>query len=379
MNCSLRNKSVPDSGYASEEDFDNEDVEMSADLDFTNGSYDATDNDALRADPFERTFAIKWLAGFISRSDVWISSSSDQNDEDERYEIMDDITSLLSAFAGEDLADQGLTRRFAFPLANADTNGDQEVNVELNDAPISNKDHTSVGLQSWASSSILAERMCTTPVEFGLGCAHEPRILELGAGTGLLSIVAAKLRGIIIPNSNPEVVATDFHPDVLSNLLSNIQTNCPSSTDSLIEVRSLDWQHPLYTFPLDSPFDIIFAADVIYHPDHAKWIKGCVERLLRRPHPQLLSGTEGGVFWLIIALRSTGRHEGLSDTVSEVFPDALALRAQGLSRKKGCGDGGAVGEWELAVLESEQVSKQQGLGRADESGYKLFKIGWVRG
>jgi hypothetical protein len=110
------------------------------------------------------------------------------------------------------------------------------------------------------------------------------------------------------------------------------------------------------------PFTTILAADVIYHPDHARWIKGCVERLLLRPERR--EEGEGGIFWLIIPLRSTGRHEGMCNTVDEIFPDLGA-------------EGGGV-EWKLAVLEREDVGKQDGLGRADESGYKLFKIGWVR-
>jgi predicted nicotinamide N-methyase len=338
-------------------------------------SKNGDDTDTLRADPFERTFAIKWLTGLISRSDTWISFASNQDDEDERYQIMDEITGLLSAFAVDDQTEEALTRNFSFPLANEG----QELNVELNDAPIANEDHTSVGLQSWASSILLATRMCAAPVEFGFGpvqCAGgKRRILELGAGTGLLSIVAAKLLCGAHCDTKTEVVATDYHPDVLSNLISNIQTNFPSSTLPPIRVHRLDWQYPLYAAPLDSSFELILAADVVYQPEHAGWIKGCVERLLLRPEP--FSGAEGGIFWLIIALRSTGRHEGLSDTVDELFPDPSAFRPR--SKEDESSDRVGGGEWKLAVLGREEVSKQDGFGRADESGYKLFKIGWVKG
>jgi hypothetical protein len=32
---------------------------------------------------------------------------------------------------------------------------------------------------------------------------------------------------------------------------------------------------------------------------------------------------------------------------------------------------------ELAILQKEEVERQGNIGRADESGYKLFKIGWI--
>jgi len=83
------------------------------------------------------------------------------------------------------------------------------------------------------------------------------------------------------------------------------------------------------------------------------------------------------MFWLIIALRSTSRHEGLSDTVDELFPDPGAFRPRAKEDESSDRVGG--GEWKLAVLGREEVSKQDGFGRADESGYKLFKIGWVKG
>ena len=82
-------------------------------------------------------------------------------------------------------------------------------------------------------------------------------------------------------------------------------------------------------------------------------------------HPALIHLAQliGGVFWLIIPLRPTGRHEGMSNTVDAVFP---------LASEVGCG-----GEKELAVLTVEEIRKQDGVVRADEGGYKLYKIGWI--
>ncbi|TFK56438.1 S-adenosyl-L-methionine-dependent methyltransferase [Heliocybe sulcata] len=349
----IHDKSVPDSGYASAEEEDDvgqgeEEGDIAPELDEES---DEADPDILRSDQLERAFAVKWLTGFISRSDDWISVSADEEEENERLGIIDEVTSLLAKFAGDDLEETGaLTRTFSFPTSSS------TVEVELNDAALSKEDHTSVGLQSWASSIVLATRMCLQPDEYGL--TRRARVLELGAGTGLLSIVAAKLLG----SQTGAIVATDYHPDVLDNLRQNIATNFPFSSVPPIEVRKLDWEQPDFSASLGEPFDAVLAADVIYHPEHASWIKRCVERLLVRPCPQ--AGREGGVCWLAIPMRTVGRHEGMGDTVSAVFPTAHTM---GASRT----------EPELAILSEEHVGRQEGVGRADEGGYRIFKIGWV--
>jgi len=62
---------------------------------------------------------------------------------------------------------------------------------------------------------------------------------------------------------------------------------------------------------------------------------------------------------MIIALRTGGRHEGLSSTVVEAFS----------------GDQSGA---KLAILEEETLRRIDGHGRGDEMGYTLFKIGWVQ-
>lgn len=76
----------------------------------------------------------------------------------------------------------------------------------------------SVGVQTWGSSILLARRILNFP-EYFLPTPNGQRplkILELGAGTGVVSLALVKsplkvLRGV-------SVDATDYHPDVLSNL-----------------------------------------------------------------------------------------------------------------------------------------------------------------
>ena len=172
----IHDDSVPDSGYASAEEEDDED-----------GYGDA---EYARSDPLERDYAIKWITRLIARGEAWVE------DDETRRDILDDAARILSLFACNTKEEEecAVQRSFDFP---------NDVHVELNDAPLSVSDHTSVGLQSWASSILLAERMCASPADFCL--FPGARILELGAGTGLLSIASAKLVQADI------VVATDYY------------------------------------------------------------------------------------------------------------------------------------------------------------------------
>lgn len=94
----------------------------------------------------------------------------------------------------------------------------------------------------WDSAVVLSE----------WGCTHlsatesKMRVLELGAGTGLLSIVLSKLLG-------SEVVATDL-PDALPNLSRNVAQNNAS-----VAVKALSWGEPI-----EEEFDLIFLADCVF-------------------------------------------------------------------------------------------------------------------
>lgn len=332
---------VPDSGYASEED----EAEMEGDLE---SEAEGLDTDVLRSDELERNFAIIWLTGLIKRSDIWMYALDIASEQEElvRLSVIEQASKLLACFAGDDeQQEDALTRQFIFPFGA----GGKPIKIELNDAPLTPTDHTSVGLQSWASAIIFAERICANPARYmSIPQRTAPlRVLELGAGTGLLSIATARLLERM--GVDATIVATDYHSAVLDNLLQNVKTNNVS-----VQIESLDWSRP----PPLEPYDIIIGADVVYHPEHARWIKNCVEKMLKK----------GGVFWLIIAMRSSGRHDGLWETVDDVFPDGGC----GCSRNEGCGE-----EMKLAVLHKEDVGRHEGIGRADEVGYRLFEIRWL--
>ena len=88
--------------------------------------------------------------------------------------------------------------------------------------------------------------------------ARPLRILELDTGTGILSIVAAK---ILQPGT--EIIVTGYHPEVLDNLTRNVTTNFPKHPAAMMCSVWIG-EVPQYRDPLDRLFDLILAADVIY-------------------------------------------------------------------------------------------------------------------
>jgi predicted nicotinamide N-methyase len=327
---------LADSGYVSqdedEEDEDGEEVALAV----------------LRADTFERNFAVRWLTTLIARAEEMNFSSEDVKDR-----VVNDAAFILSSFSdsAEDEAEQALTRDFSFTTS-ASRSGDElsDVKVTLNDAPLSGTDHTDVGLQSWGASIILSGLMCADPRRFDLETAST--IIELGAGTGLISLTLAKL---LDRPSTPQsrVIATDYHPAVLENLRTNISTNFRTSSVPPVQTALLDWSSPDLSAPLDHPANILIAADVVYAPQHAAWLRDCAAKML----------AHDGLFWLMVTVRTVGKFEGIPETVEAAFIESECPR-----REDGCA---------LRIIGKEWVEKRRGIGRGDESGYNLYKIGWA--
>ncbi|KAI0322858.1 hypothetical protein OF83DRAFT_1090941 [Amylostereum chailletii] len=264
--------------------------------------------DAIRADRFERTYALRWLTALVSRVDA--------PDADETEPLLQAAASLLAVCAGASAAG-ALTRSFDLGA----------FSVVLSDAPLENADYSSVGAQT-CGACVLAEMLVEAPHRFGLStatattttttttAARAPlRALELGAGTGLVSIALAKCAAV---HGTPlDLVASDFHPPVLANLRANLAANLPPSGLPTPAIRAraafLDWSAPAGTRPeppFDAPFDLVLGADVVYELAHARWIHACVARLLRR--------TSAARFHLVVALRTGFGAE--TGGVERVFP-----------------------------------------------------------
>ncbi|KAG8703624.1 hypothetical protein FRC08_002734 [Ceratobasidium sp. 394] len=221
------------------------------------------DVEALQADSFERSFAIRWLTGFVSRGSEWAESGPDTDEPGEdatlspaldlislhipaldtyytRTSALNRATALLAACAGTS-ASGALSRTFTF-LTSAPS---PPITITLRDESLSVGDHTAVGLQTWGSACVLAERVAKDPPSFGFDTKIESRVLELGAGTGLLSLLAGKISILDQEQGGPghTIIATDYHPAVMRNLQANVRSNFLD--ESSVAVHPLDWS--LYT------------------------------------------------------------------------------------------------------------------------------------
>jgi predicted nicotinamide N-methyase len=110
----------------------------------------------------------------------------------------------------------------------------------------------------WPSARILAGRLGS---ERGAG----RRLLELGCGIGLVSLVAAQ--------AGFEVLATDYYADALEFTAANAERNSLRGVDT----RLVDWR----TLPEDlGTFDVVVASDVLYEAPHAGLVAEALVRSL---------------------------------------------------------------------------------------------------
>jgi protein-lysine N-methyltransferase EEF2KMT len=322
-------------------------------------------NDIIRADAFERKYANNWLTGLISRSEEWLELAPDFDETlFAREAVIQLATMLISTCTGTSICG-AVTRQFTFgPFL-----------IQVTDDALPSEDHTAVGLNTWGSARILAERMVADPVYFGFAAPLDRglKVLELGAGTGLLSLLVRRmLEAQVVAQKNdfrssPEsviehaVVATDYHPSVLANLGFNLSSNPPSvyvpePYRVSLACKTLDWRDPP---ELDeaAKYDVILGADIVYERSHAEWIRSCVEAMLKKPGRD---GSAGGVFWLIYPERPT--HQQELDSVQEAFFDRAPTPSND--------------EWILRALDEERIERKRGIGRVDEERYRLWRIGW---
>ncbi|XP_006846735.1 PREDICTED: protein-lysine methyltransferase METTL21C [Chrysochloris asiatica] len=113
----------------------------------------------------------------------------------------------------------------------------------------------SYGAVVWPGATALCQYLEEHTEDLNL---QDTKILEIGAGPGLVSIVASIL--------GAQVTATDL-PDVLGNLQYNLVTNTLKCAAHLPDVKELVWGEDLeHNFPKSTfYYDYILASDVVYH------------------------------------------------------------------------------------------------------------------
>lgn len=111
------------------------------------------------------------------------------------------------------------------------------------------------GAVMWPAALALCHVLETNTQDFDL---RDKTVLELGAGTGLVSIVASFLGAY--------VTATDL-PDIMSNMKSNLMRSTKGRSRHPPQTAELSWGHDLdVLFPKSHyRYDYVLAADVVYH------------------------------------------------------------------------------------------------------------------
>lgn len=105
---------------------------------------------------------------------------------------------------------------------------------------------------AWPAGEVLSRYICSRQ-DRQPGWIQEQRVLELGAGTGLVGLVAAKLGA-------PGVLITDQTP-LLPLIERNIDLN---DVRSVCKAAEFNWGELLPAPILSSGFDLILAADCVY-------------------------------------------------------------------------------------------------------------------
>jgi predicted nicotinamide N-methyase len=120
----------------------------------------------------------------------------------------------------------------------------------------------------WPASWVLADYLAQMPA------ASSQKILEIGGGAGLVSIVAAAC--------GHNITLTESNPDALQFARANAHVNgCPQ-----LPIRELDWNRP----QLKEPVDFIVASEVAYKKEDLQPLLSLFKRCLSSDGEVLLAG-----------------------------------------------------------------------------------------
>ncbi|XP_041987531.1 methyltransferase-like protein 22 [Aricia agestis] len=164
-----------------------------------------------------------------------------------------------------------------------DRDGDLDINKQKEAIRIEHRPKTRialVGLQVWRGAFLSGDLLITLGEA---GKLKDKTVLELGAGTGLASIVASMYA--------KKVVCTDLETGGILDLIKLNVTNNEKFVKSDFQVMALDfmdrnWNESLSNAIIET--DIIIAADVIYDDDVTEAFIYTIEKILNSKPPKTL-------------------------------------------------------------------------------------------
>ncbi|KAF2819360.1 hypothetical protein CC86DRAFT_375201 [Ophiobolus disseminans] len=190
-------------------------------------------------------------------------------DDPEEDEISDNLMSAMSSLlvssvpSEADSAQQKAFVTYAFPRQLTDDTIADDRTVTLLEARSVISSSGTTGLRTWEAALLLGSYLASTD---GQASIRGKRVFELGAGTGMLSILCAKHLDIA------GIVATDGDEAVVDTVKTNFFLNGLDTDDSsgcIVRTASLKWGRPVDTttftedYGMEAP-NFVLGADVTY-------------------------------------------------------------------------------------------------------------------
>ncbi|KAF4980463.1 hypothetical protein FZEAL_3536 [Fusarium zealandicum] len=268
-------------------------------------------------------------------------------DDWEEYGISDDLMSALSVLLATPLPPETVSAQQKCYVTYCLSALSQETSPEnLSRAPqitlLENRSLISAsgttGLRTWEAALHLGTYLCHNN-----SLVKDKRILELGAGTGYLSILCANLLG------SEHVLASDGSDDVINNLPENLfLNNLQDST--IVAPMEVKWGHALLGTEEEKwnggrSVDIVLGADITYDQSVIPALVGTLQDLFEL-HPRVevfISATQRNEKTFQVFLdKCQGNHLAVEDLRFEVptremqqgpfYNDKVAIRICKVSR-----------------------------------------------
>ncbi|PVH81526.1 hypothetical protein DL98DRAFT_458101 [Cadophora sp. DSE1049] len=220
-----------------------------------------------------------FLISVIMSEFEWLQELKDDSGvvltvDDQKEKLIKEASSRMSERCGRSAAGE-MTRTWIIPKSLSLP----EIRFSIREPPLTGDQ---IGLKTWGTSYVLAKRLEYIGTEY-LGPiinsqtpSNHPKILELGAGTGLVGMAAAAVW-------KSSVLLTDLE-DIQENLIFNINKNLStvSDLDGWIAGDVLDWTKPQDALPSlqSKKFEIVIAADPMYDDEHPELVANMVKRFL---------------------------------------------------------------------------------------------------
>ncbi|KAL2822364.1 putative methyltransferase-domain-containing protein [Aspergillus cavernicola] len=237
-------------------------------------SFASSAHDPAKGRAVDPTGLTRYLTSIIASPLSWLET------DELREAIWDAAAARLSERSGR-TAMPAMSRVFAIP-----TSWGEEFTLTLHEPSLTSDN---LGMKTWVSSYLLSKRLHslldTTPPQLVPSTSTTPtpnrtlKALELGAGTGLVGLSFAALRG-----KSAKIHLTDL-PPIVPNLAHNAALNIELLTKTAATVTTgvLDWSVAPATPPTpEEQYDLILAADPLYSPDHPQLLVDTIAVWLSR-------------------------------------------------------------------------------------------------